>query len=83
MNWGFIGWVAGIVATLYAVRFLMDLFKSLFGKEARGRMINNLGDSISDARENMTEKIRMKAEQRREEKRQKKIEEDQPMIIIR
>ena len=83
MNWGIIMWIAGIVATLYGIRFVLDLFKSLFGKESRQRMIASFGDKLNEANETVTEKIKEKAEQRKAERQRKKIEEEHPIIIRR
>lgn len=83
MNWGLIGAIAGVALTFYGIRFVLDLMKSLFGKDARKRMIETLGDKVSDANESLTTRIKIRAEQRKEEKRRKKMEEDNPMIIIR
>lgn len=87
MNWGLIGWVAGAVATLCAIKFvggfIIDLFKSLFGKDARKGMIDSIGTHIHEASESCADKIREKAEQRKKERRAKKLKEDEPIIIIR
>ena len=68
MNWNFVGWIIGGVATIYLCKFLLELLKSLFGKDARKNLIDNMGDSIHNANEALTERIREKAAERKRQK---------------
>ena len=79
MNWDFILWIGGAVATIYLVKFLLELLKSLFGKEARRNMIDGMGESIHTANEMLTEKLKRKAAERK----QKKKEENKAVVYIR
>lgn len=70
MNWSFVGWVVGGIATIYLCKFLLELLKSLFGKDARRNLIESMGDGIHNANEAITERLREKAEERKRQKEQ-------------
>lgn len=72
MNWSFVAWVAGAIGTMYLVKFLLEIFKSLFGKEARKNMIESMGSGIHSANEALTEKLRKRAEERKRQKEEEK-----------
>ena len=79
MNWNFVWWIIGMVASVYLVKFLLELLKSLFGKEARKDLINSMGDKIHDVNEQFTNNLKRKAEERKV----KKQEEKKAVIYIR
>lgn len=83
MNWGFIGWCLGIILTVYVLKFAILALRSLFSKRNMESIMMAAGDKVSEANEAMTRKIKETAAKRKAERRQRKIEEDQPMIIIR
>lgn len=79
MNWSLIGWIVGGLVTIYAIRFLFDLFKNLFGKDQREYMIYKIGCGVHNASESMTDSLKKKAAERK----QKKEEERKAMVWIR
>ena len=79
MNWQLIGWFFGGVLTIYAIKFILELFKSLLGKDARADMMESIGESIHNANKSLTRALKRKAEERRRQKE----EENKPMIMIR
>lgn len=79
MNWGLIAWFAGIVATIYGLKFVLALFKSLLGKESREAVIDTLGESINSANKRLTKAVKKKAAERKAKKR----EENRAVITIR
>lgn len=79
MNWGLIGWFAGIVATIYGLKFVLELFKSLMGKDAREDIMGALGKSIHNTNKRITKKLKEKANERK----QKKQDENRAVVIIR
>lgn len=83
MNWGFIGWVIGILLTVYLLKFVILALRSLFSKESMENIMGATERKIRSANKAMTRKIKQTAAKRKAEKLQKKIEEDQPMIVIR
>ena len=68
MNWGLIWWIAGGVATMYAIKFVFDVFSNLFGKEQRKALIAKMGDTVHEANENFTESVKKKCDERRQRK---------------
>lgn len=83
MNWGFIGWVIGILLTIYLLKFVILALRSLFSRESMENIMGATERKIRSANKAMTRKIKQTAAKRKAEKLQKKIEEDQPMIVIR
>ena len=79
MNWNFIAWFAGILATFAALKFLMVTFKSLFSKQSMQSVLDRVGDGVSNANERLTEKMRSKVEERRQRKR----DENRAEVVIR
>ena len=79
MNWNFVMWIVGAVASVYLVKFLLELLKSLFGKDARRNLIDSMGDGIHNANERFTEHLKNKAAERK----QKKEEDKKAIIYIR
>ena len=70
MNWNFIWWFMGIVLTVYAIKFLMSLCKSLLGKEAREDLIDSMGQSINNANKRLTKSLKKKAAERKQQKKE-------------
>lgn len=83
MNWGFIGWVLGIILTLYVLKFAIMALRSLFSKESMESLMDIAGNKISRANKNLTKKMKQNVAKRKAEKMAKKIDEERPMVIIR
>lgn len=79
MNWNFVMWFAGILATFAAIKFLMVTFKSLFSKESMQNVLDRVGDGVSSANEKLTEKMKEKVAERRQRKR----DENRAEVVIR
>ena len=82
MNWDFIWWFMGIVLTVYAIKFLLSLCKSLLGKEAREDLIDSMGNSISNANKRITKNLKKKAAERKQQKTIKKEEEHRAIVRV-
>lgn len=82
MNWELIAWFAGVVATLYGLKFVIVLFRTLFSKQTMVRVIDSAGRGAANTADRVTEKLREKVEERRERKQREK-EENKPVVIIR
>lgn len=82
MNWDFIWWFMGIVLTIYAIKFLLSLCKSLLGKEARQDLIDSMGNSISNANKRITKNLKKKAAERKQQKVVKKEEEHRAIVRV-
>lgn len=82
MNWELVGWFAGVVATIYGLKFVLVLFKSLFGKQSMTRVIDGASNAAVHASDRMKENLRCKIEERRERKQQEKYE-NRPVVVDR
>ena len=80
MNWGLVGWVAGTMLTIYMIKFVISLMRSVFSKENANRVISGIGNSCDRAGERCTEYLRYKVENRR---RKKEPEPLTPTVHIR
>lgn len=78
MNWQLIIWFAGILATIYGLKFVFELFKSLLGKESRENMMEALGESVTKANKKLTNKIKKKSN----EMKKKKEEENRAIVRV-
>ena len=58
MNWDFVKWVAGVLLTLAAIKFVWTVFRTLFSKETMENVIDTVADKIHSAGEKMTEVIK-------------------------
>ena len=79
MNWGFIGWVLGILLTLYVLKFAILALRSIFSRDTMESIMSSTGERISEMNAKVTNKIKAKAAQRKA----KKQEENKPIIYIR
>lgn len=78
MNWNLIAWFAGVVLTIYGLKFVLTLAKSLFGKEAREEIIDSIGSGIS----NVNKKITKTFKKRADERKRKKAEENRAIVRV-
>lgn len=78
MNWNLIAWFAGVVLTIYGLKFVLTLAKSLFGKEARESIVDGIGSSISNANKKITKSLKKKADERK----RKKAEENRAIVRV-
>lgn len=74
MNWGFIGWVLGIILTVYVLKFAVMALSSLFSKDSMENVMNITGKKISKMNKKLTKKIKDAAAKRKE---------NQPIITIK
>ena len=81
MNWGFIGWVIGILLTIYLLKFVILALRSLFSKESMENLMGMTEKKIKSVNKAMTKKIKETTAKRKAEKMARKIEDDQPMVI--
>lgn len=79
MNWGLIGWFAGVMLTIGALKFVWAFVSAMTGKDARRRAVNAASERIQEAGENLSDYISKKAAERK----QRKKEEERPIITIR
>ena len=72
MNWGLILWFAGVVGTIYGLKFVLELFKSLLGKESRESKMETIGESIHSANKRITNNLKKKAAEKKKQKESEK-----------
>ena len=82
MNWGLIAWIFGTVATLYGIKFIFVLFRTLFSKETMVKAIDVAGQSASNAGNRVSDYLQQKVEMQKERRRREK-EKNKPVVIIR
>ena len=78
MNWSLILWFAGVLGTIYGLKFVLELFKSLLGKESRESLMDSIGNSISKTNKKITESMKRKSEERKK----KKQEENRAIVRV-
>lgn len=77
MNWGLIGWFAGIILTFAGLKFVWIFLKSILSKDTMEDVIEAAGDGISNAGRSFSKFLKMKGEERRARKNEK------PIVTIR
>lgn len=82
MNWELIAWFAGIVATLYGLKFVMVFFKTLFNKDTMVNAINCVGSGASKKAKKITKNLKRRIAEKHERDRVRK-EQERPVVIIR
>ena len=80
MNWGLVAWVAGVLLTIYAIKFVFMAIRTLLSKDTMEDVMDIMGNSISNANKKFKRFLKKKSTQK---KMQKKIEENKPMVIVR
>ena len=83
MNWGLIGWVAGVLLTLYMIKFVWMMIRSLFSKDTMSSVMEITGDKVNRLNRKMTKKIKQKAEQKKKEREARKKDEASVVAYIR
>ena len=78
MNWGLIGWFAGIMMTFAALKFVWVFLKTILSKETMESVIETAGDGISNAGKSFSNYIKKKGEERKAKKNEQK-----PIVTIR
>ena len=82
MNFGFIGWIVGILLTIYLLKFVILALRSLFSKESMESLMGAAEQKIKDANKWVTATIKKKtAAKKKAEKMARKIKDDRPMVI--
>ena len=82
MNWGLIAWVAGVMLTFAAIKFVFMLLKNLCSKETMSTVIDGIGSSCQETSKKMSDYLANKVKNRREKKEAEK-ELNKPVIRIR
>lgn len=83
MNWGLVGWIIGALLTIYAIKFVFLLMKSIFSKETMRNGMEVLGDSVSSATKKFERFLKKKAKERKVKKYNKEAEKTKlPTITI-
>ena len=77
MNWGLIGWVAGILLTFAGIKFVFVAIKSLVNRDSMEAVLDGIGHSVSNAGKKFGSYVKKKVDKKREEQQQT------PTIIIR
>ena len=80
MNWGLVAWVAGVLLTIYAIKFVFMAIRTLLSKDTMEDVMDVMGNSISNANKKFKRYLKNKSTQK---KMQRKLEEEKPMIIVR
>ena len=80
MHWGLVAWVAGVLLTIYGIKFVFMAIRTLLSKDTMESVMDSMGYSISCANKKFKRYLKNKSTQR---KMQKKVEEEKPMIIVR
>ena len=78
MNWGLIGWFAGVVLTLAGLKFVWVFVRSILSKETMEDVIEAAGDGISNAGKSFSNYVKKKGEERKARKKEQK-----PIVTIR
>ena len=76
MNWGLISSVAGIMLTIYGIKFVFRLLKSFGSKESMDAVIGDFTNTCNEQADRLKNTIHRKMEERR-----KKKEATQPPVI--
>ena len=76
MNISIVLWFAGIMATIYGLKFVIVLFRSLFNKEAMEDALESIGKKTTNA----SKVIKSKIEERKQKKQEKETEMAMPII---
>jgi len=81
MNWGLVGWFAGIVATFVGLKFVIVMAKTLFSKESMEDFIDYTGEKISRRCHKISKNIKKKMKEKRDEKKEAKKENTTDIMI--
>ena len=79
-------WIAGILFTVFACRFVILIFKRLTSRENMEDLIDKMSVGFGHAADKIADKIHEGSDARREkkeEKKRQKMEERRPIVIIR
>ena len=79
MNWGLVASFAGVLLTIYGIKFVFMAIRSLFSKDTMETVMDSMGNSISKANKKFKRYLKQKSAQ----KKMQQIEEEKPMILIR
>ena len=78
MNWGLISWIAGVMLTLYGIKFVIMAIRTLLSKDTMNAVLDAAGSSVNTANVKFKRYLKKKASSKKSE--QKKIK---PIITIR
>ena len=82
----FVWWLAGVLATLAACKFLLRIFKRLTGKENIDKLINTASTKLTNAADNFVDHFQDRKAQKEIQKhvqQRTKDEENRPIVTIR
>lgn len=81
MNWGLIGWIAGVLLTFAGIKFVFVVIHSLFSKKTMKTAIDAVGTGINESRDRFEEYLQRKVDARKAKKEAEK--NAKPVITIR
>ena len=67
MNWDFVKWVIGVLATCGVIKFVWAAFRALFSKDNVNSMMSGIGGGIQNAGRKIGEGIKGKIEKKKAE----------------
>lgn len=77
MNWGLIGWFAGIVLTFAGLKFVWVFLRNILSRDTMENVIETAGNGISNAGKSFSDYLKKKSNERRAKK------ERHPIVTIR
>lgn len=81
MNWGLIGWIAGVLLTFAGIKFVFVVIHSLFSKKTMKTAIDAVGTGINESMDRFEEYLQKKVDARKMKKEAEK--NAKPVITIR
>ena len=82
MNLGLVGWIAGVLLTFAAIKFLVVLFKELFSKESMEAVVDKIGSSVHEGAEKAASSFKKAAKARQRKKKEMKKKEEKPLVLM-
>ena len=83
MNWGLVGWFAGIVLTFVGLKFVIVAAKTLFSKETMQAAINVVGDGASRTTKKFEKYLKNRTKKVKAYQAAKRSAENKPIVTIR
>lgn len=82
MNWGLIGWFAGVVLTFAGLKFVWVFLRSILNRDTMEDVIDGAAAGISNAGKRFSNYLKKKEKERKIRKKQMK-QENKPIVTIR
>lgn len=84
MNWELVKWVAGILLTAGAIKFVFTAFRSIFSKENFEDILDAVGEKCSEGAEATGNFVKKKMAEHKVKCKIKKAEkQNKPIVYIR